>query len=62
VALAASSLALGPALWLGLAAWAAAAGLPLLAVPPGALGLLAAAVSALLALRGAHRHDASPTP
>ena len=57
VALAGSSLILGPALWLGLAAWAASAGLVLLAVPLAVLGLLAAAVSAVLALRGA-----PPTP
>jgi hypothetical protein len=56
-ALAGSSLVLGPVLWLALAAWAAAAGLLLLAVPLGALGLLAAAASALLALRGARRPD-----
>ena len=62
VALAASSLVVGPALWLGLAAWAASAGLALLAVPLGALGVLAAAVSAVLALRGASLRDAPPTP
>ena len=62
VTLAASSLILGPTLWLGLAAWAAAAGLALLAVPLGVLGLLAVAVSALLVLRGAGRRDAPPTP
>jgi hypothetical protein len=52
VALACAGLVLGPALWLGLAAWASAAGLVLLAVPLGALGLLAAAVPTALALRG----------
>ena len=62
VALAGSSLVLGPALWLGLAAWASSAGLALLAVPLGVLGLLAATVSAVLALRGARRRDAPPTP
>ena len=55
MALACSGLVLGPALWLGLAAWASSAGLALLVVPLGTLGLLAAAVSAALALRGARR-------
>jgi hypothetical protein len=56
VALACSALVLGPALWLGPAAWASAAGLAPLAVPLGTLGLLAAAVSALLTLLAAGRH------
>jgi hypothetical protein len=56
VALACSGLVLGPALWLGPAAWASSAGLAPLAVPLGTLGLLAAAVSALLTVLGAGRH------
>jgi hypothetical protein len=51
VALAASGLVLGPALWLGLAAWAWSGGLALAAVPLGALGLSAALVAGLLAAR-----------
>jgi hypothetical protein len=64
VALVGSGLVLGPALWLGLAAWAWAGGLALLAVPPGVLGLSAALLSGLLAVRAARRPGmpAGPAP
>jgi hypothetical protein len=60
VALAGSGLLVGPALWLGLAAWASSAGLAPLAVSLGALGLLAALVPVLLALRGPRAPDDGP--